>query len=82
MVISREVVLKRNFLCNFIWRYAEFPLSLQRFWFASPNRRAPVVKLVDTPDLGSGASRRVGSSPIRRTFKSKSIDCVKLYSSL
>ena len=26
-----------------------------------------MVKLVDTPDLGSGASRRVGSSPIRRT---------------
>lgn len=29
---------------------------------------ALVVKLVDTPDLGSGASRRVGSSPIRRTL--------------
>ena len=28
-----------------------------------------MVKLVDTPDLGSGASRRVGSSPIRRTEK-------------
>ena len=26
-----------------------------------------MVKLVDTPDLGSGALRRVGSSPIRRT---------------
>jgi len=26
------------------------------------------VKLVDMPDLGSGAARRVGSSPITRTF--------------
>ena len=32
---------------------------------------APVVKLVDTPDLGSGASRREGSSPFRRTTKTK-----------
>lgn len=28
---------------------------------------AGVVKLVDTPDLGSGALRCVGSSPITRT---------------
>ena len=26
-----------------------------------------MVKLVDMPDLGSGAARRVGSSPITRT---------------
>jgi hypothetical protein len=30
---------------------------------------ADMVKLVDMPDLGSGAARRVGSSPIIRTFK-------------
>ena len=30
---------------------------------------AGMVKLVDMPDLGSGAARRVGSSPITRTFK-------------
>ena len=30
---------------------------------------AGVVKLVDTPDLGSGAARCVGSSPITRTNK-------------
>ena len=30
---------------------------------------APVAKLVDAPDLGSGVSRRVGSSPIRRTIQ-------------
>ena len=29
-----------------------------------------MVKLVDMPDLGSGAARRVGSSPITRTFSS------------
>jgi hypothetical protein len=28
---------------------------------------ADMVKLVDMPDLGSGAARRVGSSPIIRT---------------
>ena len=27
-----------------------------------------MAKLVDAPDLGSGVARRVGSSPIRRTF--------------
>ena len=29
---------------------------------------AGMAKLVDVPDLGSGAARRVGSSPIIRTF--------------
>ena len=29
---------------------------------------APVAELVDAPDLGSGVSRRAGSSPVRRTF--------------
>ena len=33
--------------------------------FAPTN--APVAKLVDAPDLGSGVVRRVGSSPITRT---------------
>ena len=30
-----------------------------------------MAELVDAPDLGSGVSRRAGSSPVRRTFKSK-----------
>ena len=30
---------------------------------------APVAELVDAPDLGSGVSRRAGSSPVRRTIK-------------
>lgn len=29
-----------------------------------------MAKLVDVPDLGSGAARRVGSSPITRTTES------------
>ena len=33
---------------------------------------ADMVKLVDMPDLGSGAARRVGSSPIIRTKASHS----------
>ena len=32
------------------------------------NKNAGVVKLVDTPDLGSGAARLGGSSPSTRTF--------------
>ena len=40
------------------------------FIFALTNF-ADMVKLVDMPDLGSGAARRVGSSPIIRTFKQK-----------
>ncbi len=36
-----------------------------------------MVKLVDMPDLGSGAARRVGSSPIIRT---KSFSTEKLFS--
>ena len=31
---------------------------------------AGMAKLVDVPDLGSGAARRVGSSPITRTESS------------
>ena len=34
---------------------------------------ADMVKLVDMPDLGSGAARRVGSSPIIRTFNNSII---------
>lgn len=35
----------------------------------APTITADMVKLVDMPDLGSGAARRVGSSPIIRTKK-------------
>ena len=30
-------------------------------------QKAPVAELVDASDLGSGVSRRAGSSPVRRT---------------
>ena len=33
-----------------------------------PDFHADMAKLVDAPDLGSGAARRVGSSPIIRTI--------------
>ena len=33
-----------------------------------------MVKLVDMPDLGSGAARRVGSSPITRTEASTNVE--------
>ena len=36
-------------------------------WNAVCIPKAGVAKLVDAPDLGSGAARRVGSSPITRT---------------
>jgi hypothetical protein len=32
-----------------------------------------MVKLVDMPDLGSGAARRVGSSPIIRTLTTQTL---------
>ena len=31
-------------------------------------QKAPVAELVDASDLGSGVSRRAGSSPVRRTM--------------
>ena len=43
----------------------------------APQLHADMVKLVDMPDLGSGAARRVGSSPIIRT---KSFSFEKLFS--
>ena len=42
-----------------------------RFWAYEPNTikvNAPVAELVDASDLGSGVSRRAGSSPVRRTL--------------
>lgn len=37
--------------------------------------KAGVLKLVDKPDLGSGAERRMGSIPFARTKKAVSNDC-------
>ncbi len=38
-----------------------------------------MVKLVDMPDLGSGAARRVGSSPIIRTKKASHFEKLFLF---
>lgn len=40
---------------------------------------AGVVKLVDTPDLGSGASRCEGSSPFTRTTKASQFERLFLF---
>ena len=40
---------------------------------------AGVVKLVDTLDLGSSASRRGGSSPFTRTYKTSTLVEVFLF---
>lgn len=50
------------------------PITFQNILFQNkknflplPPQFAGVVKLVDTPDLGSGAARHGGSSPSTRT---------------
>jgi hypothetical protein len=43
-------------------------LKVRRYAYICTHNFAGMVKLVDMPDLGSGAARRVGSSPITRTF--------------
>ena len=45
------------------------PLKIRRYDYLCTHNYADMVKLVDMPDLGSGAARRVGSSPIIRTKK-------------
>ena len=43
---------------------------------------ADMAKLVDVPDLGSGAARRVGSSPIIRTKKASQLEKLFLFPSI
>ena len=57
-----------TFFHNFL-SYSDFSLYLcTRF------RKAPVAKLVDAPDLGSGVLRCAGSSPVRRTTTNSIIE--------
>ena len=42
-------------------------LKIGSYDYLCTHNYADMVKLVDMPDLGSGAARRVGSSPIIRT---------------
>ncbi len=58
---AREKSVKRR---RKIWPTPKKSLPLHR-------KIAPVAKLVDALDLGSSVSRRVGSSPIRRTTASR-----------
>ena len=44
-------------------------LKIGSYDYLCTHNYADMVKLVDMPDLGSGAARRVGSSPIIRTKK-------------
>jgi hypothetical protein len=44
-------------------------LKIGSYVYLCTHNCADMVKLVDMPDLGSGAARRVGSSPIIRTLK-------------
>gem|GEM_PF-1935948 len=44
-------------------------MNIRKYAYLCTHNYADMVKLVDMPDLGSGAARRVGSSPIIRTEK-------------
>jgi hypothetical protein len=48
-------------------------LNVGRYNYICTHNYADMVKLVDMPDLGSGAARRVGSSPIIRTSKTQTL---------
>ena len=49
--------------------FSKITLKVRTNVYICTHNFADMVKLVDMPDLGSGAARRVGSSPIIRTFK-------------
>ena len=49
--------------------FSEIALKIRSYAYLCTHNYADMVKLVDMPDLGSGAARRVGSSPIIRTEK-------------
>jgi hypothetical protein len=54
--------------------FMQISLKIGSYVYLCTHNYADMVKLVDMPDLGSGAARRVGSSPIIRTKKSFSIE--------
>jgi hypothetical protein len=53
----------------FFWEFEICVLEFKINEYICTHNFADMVKLVDMPDLGSGAARRVGSSPIIRTKK-------------
>src|SRR5690606_743689 len=54
--------------------FLEIALKIRSYAYLCTHNYADMVKLVDMPDLGSGAARRVGSSPIIRTEKASEIN--------
>ena len=50
--------------------FTKFTLKIGTYAYICTHKVADMAKLVDVPDLGSGAARRVGSSPITRTKSS------------
>jgi hypothetical protein len=56
---------KTLFICGYLGKIPYFCLPISGFYDGG---YADVAKLADAPDLGSGAVRRVGSTPIIRTF--------------
>ena len=63
------LIPKSNFHINsiFFWNLFFVCWNFQKYAYICTHNFADMVKLVDMPDLGSGAARRVGSSPIIRT---------------
>jgi hypothetical protein len=59
----------KNDLLKFFDLCQEYLKDLWKSIFSEEAFIAGVVELVDTPDLGSGDSRRGGSSPSARTSK-------------
>lgn len=68
-----------EFFC--LWDVLEEAIDekLQNRYAAEQIIHAQVVKLVDTPDLGSGAVRCVGSSPILGIFLEHLLEMVGAY---
>ena len=53
--------------------FTKFTLKIGTYAYICTHKVADMAKLVDVPDLGSGAARRVGSSPIIRTKKASQL---------
>ena len=65
-IIARNVIKSLGIKLSVDFIFFLYILSVSML--ISLSSAARVVKLVDTPDLGSGAARRGGSSPFSRTI--------------
>ena len=81
-----EMSEKQDVICGVGVVYNEklgtrnYKLKTFHYLCTRKNKLAPVAKLVDAPDLGSGNSGCVGSSPIRRTVKQKPAESQRVLS--